>query len=171
MQRETDCALAEPHIYRLLSLFESAAYKSYIGNPCADHLLTLVKLNVFRAFVHNISILGYNRGWMTDDALSRFNIMGPHLNELQGVSIPASLQPTAVQQSQPHHPWLDFFPFAQLRDRLIEHEDLIDDSGFCRDLMGFWNLPKDNFMLVWGDPWNPIIGKSQRHFYRSGDGL
>jgi hypothetical protein len=46
------------------------AYRSYCGDPRADHRLTLVKLNVFRAFVRNITALGYTREWMTDDSLT-----------------------------------------------------------------------------------------------------
>jgi hypothetical protein len=53
---------------------------------------------------------------------------------------------------------LDFFPFANLRDVLILHEDDMDDVQLCRDLMGFYTMPseEDNCMLVWGDPWNPM---------------
>ncbi|OKL56242.1 hypothetical protein UA08_08544 [Talaromyces atroroseus] len=153
--QSTECRLTRLETYELQTLFEAAAYQSYIGNPRADHRLTLVKLNVFRAYVCNITALGYKREGMTDDSISRFNIHGPHA-PLEG-SIPASLQPTALQQTKAHHPWLDFFPFAQMRDNLVAHEDEMDDSQLCRDLMGFWNMAEhDNFMLVWGDPWDPM---------------
>ncbi|PWY66376.1 hypothetical protein BO94DRAFT_504351 [Aspergillus sclerotioniger CBS 115572] len=152
----TSCALAHPRIYRLLSVFEAAAYRSYHGNPQADHLLTLAKLNMFRAFVRNIAMLGYTREWMTDDALSRFSIHGPH-PKLPVTTLPPSLQPTDLQRRQIHHPWLDFFPFARLRDNLIENEDCMDEAQFCRDLMGFWTVPGEHScMLVWGDPWDPM---------------
>ncbi|KAL4872811.1 hypothetical protein BDV12DRAFT_126603 [Aspergillus spectabilis] len=111
------CLLPHPRLYRLLTIFEAAAYQSSQGNPQADHLLTLAKLNVFRAFVRSIAVLGYTREWMTDNALSRFSISGPHPASLPAEkNIPASLRPTELQQTQPHHPWLDFFPFARLRD-------------------------------------------------------
>lgn len=152
----SSCVLAHPRPYRLLSVFEAAAYRSYHGNPQADHLLTLAKLNVFRAFVRNIAMLGYTREWMTDDALSRFSISGPH-PKLPVAELPPSLRPTDLQRSQLHHPWLDFFPFARLRDNLIQNEDLMDESQFCRDLMGFWAVPGEhNSILVWGDPWDPM---------------
>ncbi|OJJ29876.1 hypothetical protein ASPWEDRAFT_177609 [Aspergillus wentii DTO 134E9] len=152
-----DCQLTHPGLSRLLSVFEAAAYQSYRGNPRADHRLTLVKLNVFRAFVCNITALGYTREGMTDDSLSRFSINGPQPASTPAESIPASLQPTALQRSQPHHPWLDFFPFARLRDKLIQYEDYMDESQFCRDLMGFWTMPdEDNCIIVWGDPWDPM---------------
>ncbi|KAJ5664191.1 hypothetical protein N7507_004922 [Penicillium longicatenatum] len=151
------CRLIDQDTYELLLLFESAAYRSYIGNPSADHLLTLVKLNVFRAFERNISALGYTRSWMTDDAISRFSICGPAQNDLPQ-SLPAGLQPTALQKSSAHHPWLDFFPFAHMRDELIRNEESLDDSQLCRDLMGFWTMPTEgeNCMIVWGDPWEPM---------------
>ncbi|KAJ5754085.1 uncharacterized protein N7511_008238 [Penicillium nucicola] len=151
------CHLSHPDLYHLLTLFESAAYRSYCGNPQVDHRLTLVRLNVFRAFVRNMTALGYTREWMTDDSPSRFSVMGPHPEFQNAVAIPASLQPTILQRKQPHHPWLDFFPFARLRDNLIRHADLMDNSQLCRDLMGFWTMPdEENCMIVWGDPWDPM---------------
>lgn len=162
-----ECRLSRPDTYQLLALFESAAHRSYIGSPHSDHRLTLVKLNVFRAFERNISALGYTRKWMTDDAISRFSVCGPLMKETPG-SLPTSLQPTALQISQAHHPWLDFFPCAHMRDELIRREDTIDDSQLCRDLMGFWSMPTeaDNCMLVWGDPWEPMNWEVTETFLR-----
>ncbi|GLB02475.1 hypothetical protein AtubIFM57258_003826 [Aspergillus tubingensis] len=162
------CVLPQPHIYRLLAVFEEAAYQSYAGSPQADHLLTLAKLNVFRAFVRNIAVLGYSREWMTDDAISRFSISGPSPSQvLPEQNLPSSLRPTQLQHSQPHHPWLDFFPFARLRDNLIQNENDMDDSQFCRDLMGFWTMPQENTcVFVWGDPWNPMNWEITESFLR-----
>ena len=161
------CRLAHPSLYRFLAIFEAAAYRSYYGNPRADHLLTLAKVNVFRAFVRNVAVLGYSREWMTDDALSRFSISGPHPKAVPVTNLPPSLHPTELQQSQPHHPWLDFFPFAPLRDNLIQHEDCMDDSQLCRDLMGFWTMPsEENCMLVWGNPWDPMNWEITEAFLR-----
>ncbi|KAL4936411.1 hypothetical protein BDV06DRAFT_216704 [Aspergillus oleicola] len=120
------CRLARPSLYRFLAVFEAAAFRSYYGNPRADHLLTLAKLNVFRAFVCNIAVLGYSREWMTDDALSRFGISGPHPKAVPVTNIPPN--------------------------NLIQQEDCMGDSQFCRHLMGSWTISsKDNCMLVWGN--------------------
>jgi hypothetical protein len=73
---------------------------------------------------------------MTYDAISRFSISGPVKNDLPE-SLPASLQPTILQKTSAHHPWLEFFPFAHMRDALIRNEETLDDSQLCRDLMGF----------------------------------
>lgn len=151
------CVLPHAGLYRLMTVFEAAAHRSYRGNPQADHLLTLAKLNVFRAFVRNIAVLGYTREWMTDDAISRFSISGPHPTTLPAVNLPLSLRPTDMQRSRLHHPWLDFFPFAQLRDNLIQNENSMDDTQFCRDLMSFWTVSSEsNCLLVWGNPWDPM---------------
>jgi hypothetical protein len=168
MATNRSCLLPHPHLYQLLTVFKAAAYQSYVGNPQADHLLTLAKLNVFHAFVRNIPVLGYTWTSMTDDAISRFSVSGPCRAESPlEYDLPPSLRPTKLQQSQPHHPWLDFSPFAQLRDNLIMNEDCMDDSQFCRDLMGFWSTSgEDNFMLVWGDPWNPMNWEITETFLR-----
>ncbi|GKZ38321.1 hypothetical protein AbraIFM66950_010451 [Aspergillus brasiliensis] len=167
----SSCLLPHPYLYHMLSVYEAAAYRSSLGNPQADHLLTLAKLNVFRAFVRNIAILGYTREWMTDDSLSRFSINGP-FQLTASTHIPPSLRPTELQQSRPHHPWLDFFPFARLRDNLIRNQDSMDDSQFCRDLMGFWTMPDEaNCMLVWGDPWIPMNWELTETFLKKWGGL
>ncbi|KAL4961594.1 DUF3425 domain-containing protein [Aspergillus stella-maris] len=152
------CLLPHAGLYQLMTVFEAAAYRSYRGNPRADHLLTLAKLNVFRAFVHNIAVLGYTREWMTDDAISRFSISGPlDPISLPAVDLPPSLRPTDMQRSHLHHPWLDFFPFTRLRDNLIQNEDTMDDTQLCRDIMGFWTMPSEtNCLMVWGNPWDPM---------------
>ncbi|RAL03712.1 DUF3425 domain-containing protein [Aspergillus ibericus CBS 121593] len=148
------------------------AHQSYRGNPQADHLLTVAKLNVFRAFVRNITVLGYTREWMTDDALSRFSIHGPHPTNPVGTSLPSSLRPTEMQRSELHHPWLDFFPFARLRDNLIRYQDCMDESRFCQDLMGFWTMPtEENCVLVWGNPWDPMNWEITEAFLRKWGGL
>ncbi|KAF7596059.1 hypothetical protein BBP40_003840, partial [Aspergillus hancockii] len=64
----------------LLTLFSKTAYESYIhGSPTSDHLLTLSKVNVFRAFATIMSTLGMtpHSSWMHDDALSPFTTLLP----------------------------------------------------------------------------------------------
>ncbi|KAJ6179016.1 Concanavalin A-like lectin/glucanase subgroup [Penicillium mononematosum] len=142
----------------LLRRFAKSAYESYArGDPTADHLMTLTKVNVFRAFAQNLRLIGWSEYWMDDDAISLFNTAlpprppRPDDNSL----IPANLQPTRIQKSIPHHPWLDFFPFPKMRDNLIEAGDDWDDEQLCHDIMGFWGeSTMDAGMLVWGEPWN-----------------
>ncbi|KAJ5150395.1 uncharacterized protein N7500_010584 [Penicillium coprophilum] len=142
----------------LLNRFANSAYESYVrGNPTADHLMTLTKVNVFRAFAHNLRLIGWSEFWMDNDAISPFNTAFPHKASPPNDSslIPSNLQPTRIQKSIPHHPWLDFFPFPKMRDNLIEAGDDWDDEQLCHDIMGFWGeSTMDAGLLVWGEPWN-----------------
>ncbi|KAJ5645739.1 hypothetical protein N7507_011750 [Penicillium longicatenatum] len=150
----------------LLDQFAKAAYQSYIlGSPAPDHLLTLSKLNVFRAFGHNMRLIGTDLDEMNDDAISVFNTILPSPPpEIGGSSpdqsmvndLPVSLQPTKVQRTIPHHPWLDFFPIPKMRDNLIQAGDEWNDEELCLEIMGFWTnaSSEDVGLLVWGDPWD-----------------
>lgn len=99
-----------------------------------------------------------------DDALSIFNnntIITNNPSPLPDVDIstlPESLRPTALQRLVPHHPWLDFFPFPEMRDRLIvaATAGYLDEDELCRDLMAFWDTRNSGATLVvWGVPWDP----------------
>ncbi|KAJ5963200.1 uncharacterized protein N7479_003076 [Penicillium vulpinum] len=145
-------------LQNFLDRFAKSAYESYAqGNPTADHLMTLTKINVFRAFAQNLRLIGWSEYWMDNDAISPFNTALPHKSSTADDNslIPANMQPTRVQKSIPHHPWLDFFPLPKMRDNLIEAGDDWDDEQLCHDIMGFWGeSTMDAGLLVWGDPWN-----------------
>jgi hypothetical protein len=135
----------------MMTRFSATAYERYYaGNPCLDHLLTLSKFNIFRAFVDNIQTLGMSIEHMGEDVFSPFSLALPNPYEK---NIPASLCPTTTQRYIPHHPWLDCFPFPQMRDNLINAADSFDDCELCCDLMDPTN--GDIGMLIWGDPWLP----------------
>ncbi|KAJ5081286.1 hypothetical protein NUU61_009550 [Penicillium alfredii] len=142
----------------MLQQFANSAYHSYIsGCPTADHLLTLTKVNVFRALVRNMELIGWSVEWMDDDAISPFNTFLPRRQPIsnENTDIPQGLQPTRIQTRVTHHPWLDFFPLAKMRDNLIEAGDHWDDDQMCRDIMGFWDSSaEDAGLLVWGEPWD-----------------
>lgn len=161
------CCLAPPEAQRLLVQFERSAYESYLlGRPTTDHLLTLTKLNVYRAFMSNISALGLTMDWMnSDDTLSPFNTFGPEL--VEQTSIPPSLRPTQLQRTVPHHPWLDFFPLPQIRDNLLRAGDFFDDEELCVDILGFWDTSGgEKSLIVWGDPWDPYSWEVTEAFVR-----
>ncbi|KAF3398276.1 hypothetical protein F1880_005606, partial [Penicillium rolfsii] len=139
-----------------LEHFETSAYQSYIlGSPIIDHLLVLTKANVYRAFLHNITLLGLVAdGICKLDIVSPFNQFGPARTET--AIFPQSLHPTPCQSSLPHHPWLDFFPHPRVRDNLIRSQGGYDKNDFCLDILGFWNPNAlDNMLLVWGEPHDP----------------
>ncbi|KGO44899.1 Protein of unknown function DUF3425 [Penicillium expansum] len=139
-----------------LENFSKSAYQSYILNtPSTDHLITLRKVNVFRAFVHNLSVLGIaaERGCMPYDSISQFNTDGA--SKIDHTKLPVGLQPTQVQRKILHHPWLDFFPFPGMRDNLISAGDF-DEDQLCADIMGFWDLSDESCgLFVWGEPSDP----------------
>ncbi|KAL4869494.1 hypothetical protein BDV12DRAFT_167824 [Aspergillus spectabilis] len=160
------CYLGD-EIDKLLERFSQRAVESYIrGSPSADHLLTLCKVNVFRAFMSNMVTLGMSPGpeWMDDDALSPFSTSLPgYLTEDQ---LPPSLRPTVLQSTTVHHPWLDSFPFPRLRDNLILAGDF-DDHPLCVDIMGFWEVQEESCgLLVWGDPVEPRSWEVSENFLR-----
>ncbi|OJJ64212.1 hypothetical protein ASPSYDRAFT_38898 [Aspergillus sydowii CBS 593.65] len=149
---EYSCRLAPEDARRRLARFQMAAHWSYVtGNPTVDHLLTTVKLNVYRAFVENMAALGMDMSWMKDDAISPFCTSKPWPSNL---AIPTHLQPSTTQRRVPHHPWLDFFPHPRMRDRLVLAGDS-DDDELCIDIMAFWNPNADDAgLIIWGQPWD-----------------
>lgn len=58
----------------------------------------------------------------------------PHRSSRQDSSIPESLQPTVLQLTTIHVPWIDRFPFAKMRDNFITLVGIIDEEEFLRDL-------------------------------------
>jgi hypothetical protein len=142
----------------LLERFAKSAIESYArGDPTADHLMTLTKVNVFRAFAQNLELIGWSPYWMDYDAVSPFNQVLPQRESTPDdhSHIPLTLRPTRIQKSVPHHPWLDFFPLPKMRDNLIEAGDEWDDEQLCHDIMGFWGeSTMDSGLLVWGEPWD-----------------
>ncbi|PWY79220.1 hypothetical protein BO70DRAFT_338393 [Aspergillus heteromorphus CBS 117.55] len=156
-------------VQALLERFSQVAMENYIrGSPASDHLLTLTKLNVFRAFVSNMSALGMGMDddWChDDDALSLFNTKP--LGSIDESSMPLHLRPTKLQVKIPHHPWLDFFPLPRMRDNLVEVSDRFDDEELCMDIMGFWEHGTDSCsMLVWGEPTDPANWEVTEKFLR-----
>ena len=128
----------------------------------ADHLLTLVYYNVYRALIANVAILGLDLDLMvTDEYPSPFTPLSPTASSAL-LSLPPSLQPTSLQSSIAHHPQWDIVPDPAIRDNLLRKgEPNIDDVELCMDLIGSEarrsrheasNEPAG--CLVWGDPWS-----------------
>jgi hypothetical protein len=121
------------------------------------HLADTIRLNVFRAFAHNINILGFDEAWLTDDAISPFNTHVPPASS----NYPETMRPTALQASVEHHPWIDLFPCPRMRDNflaavLMKGEDAVDEDGLCHDVVD----PGDSAVveaaiIAWTDPWSP----------------
>ncbi|KAE8380457.1 hypothetical protein BDV26DRAFT_290380 [Aspergillus bertholletiae] len=153
--------------HRLLHLVTSAAYQNYIrGNLASDHLLTLTRANVYRAFLANITLLGLPvEGLCEANILSPFNLIGPAPPVLE--LLPQALSPTSTQRSCHHHPWVDFFPYPQVRDNLIRAQGRYDKHQFCLDILGFWDPgTPENMLLVWGEPCDPLSWEVTESFIK-----
>jgi hypothetical protein len=117
----------------------------------ADHLLTLVQYNLYRACAANAHILGLDPRSMHDDIISPFC-------KPEGIHrlLPESLMPTETQVGVRHHPYIDLFPFRSLRDQLILLEGCIDEDELCADLGGKNSGTEHTGLIVWSDPWDPM---------------
>lgn len=127
-------------------------HNSYVMNcPLSNHLLTLTKMNVHRAFMCNMVSLGITWEWMQDDSISPFYTVGPAKEFLP---MRPTLTPTALQRNSEHHTWIDLFPCPLMRDNLVKAGNEWDDEDLCSDIMGFWNgsSPDPQGLIVWGDP-------------------
>ena len=140
-------------ILQLMKQYESAAYQAHLlGSPRVDELLTLIQFNVFRALISNTSTLGFSMDWLQEDATSPWNTTCMPINS----SCPVSLQPTLVQRTIPHHPWIDLFPIPRMRDNMLLAGDSYDEYELCNNLVDFCDVPSERTgLVIWGEPWDP----------------
>lgn len=140
-------------ILEMMKQYEISAHQAQIlGSPRVDQLLTLIQFNVFRALISNTSALGFTMDWLEEDAISPWNSTSGSVIS----SCPASLRPTAIQRTIPHHPWIDLFPIPQMRDNMLLAGDSYDEYELCNDLVDFCDVPNEKTgLIVWGEPWDP----------------
>lgn len=161
---ESNSLATETRVARL----ERMAFQYYtMGSPRTDLLLNLVQLNFTRALLENIRILGLKSDQLHDDAISPFNTNGPWLdNSLH--NLPIHLQPTLIQRSIPHHPWLDLLPVRQMRDNLILAGEFEEETQLCLDMKGSGSMRSERGgIIVWSDPWDPAGWEVTEAFARS----
>lgn len=153
------------------------------ASPRADLLLTLIQFNVYRALIHNMTILKLDI--ITTDCVFEVSPEA-HLHAVSStppMPIPASLAPTTLQLTVLHPPWIDLFPLPRVRDNLILLQGSFDSDELCDDALGYivrddesdsedrpqcgnpergygidrekeWLKEERNGMIVWGDPWD-----------------
>ncbi|KAH8886608.1 hypothetical protein GQ53DRAFT_694599 [Thozetella sp. PMI_491] len=143
--------------HRVLS-FARAAYESFsLHSPRPTQLHLLIKLNALNAFARNAVLLGYPTDCLcADEMISFFPQQGPRTTNAS--KCPESLQPTTVQLSVIHHPWLDLIPFPVIRNRAIRAiaTGLLDEDELCTDLMEVdSDWAEAPSIIVWGDSSNP----------------
>ncbi|KAL5339831.1 hypothetical protein BJX70DRAFT_397300 [Aspergillus crustosus] len=143
-----------------------------LGCPTSSHLFTLTRVNVHRAFVANMVTLGIP--WdliVDDDAISPFVSRRPippppsssssttttTTTTASQTPYPITLHPTPLQQTLPHHTWLDLFPCPTMRNNLIARGNEWDDESLCTDIMGYWegSATGETSLIVWGEPSDP----------------
>lgn len=157
-----------PGTKAIMRRLEIIAHQAYtLGSPGTDLLLNLTQLNFTRALMENIRVLGLNSEKLHDDALSPFNTAGPWQYDLEHL-LPRSLQPTAIQRSISHHPWLDLLPVPQMRDNLIRAGEEYDETQLCLDMKGHKSVHTGSKgIIVWRDPWDPAGWEVTEAFARS----
>jgi hypothetical protein len=164
-QWDSLCGLEPAIAIQKLSQFEEHALNEWaIGSPRIDLLLTLTRFNVFRALFDNTSSLGFTLDWLQEDAISPF--YGSSVDsQLKSSSVPVQLRPTELQQHVEHHPWIDLFPFPQMRDNILREGEDFDDSPLCHSLIDNQEcLGERSGLIVWGDPWNPSSWEATAEF-------
>jgi hypothetical protein len=164
--RSDDVVYQIQQLYQASPVYAQLIQRRMLGSwvsPTADLLLNLVQFNVFRALVENAGVLSIGSDWMTDEAVSSVSegIFSPF--------VPNSLQPTQLQRRVQHHPWLDLFPFAVLRDSMVRlsvaSESREDD--LCFDVVGTCGSPSDRTgLIVWRQPWDPFSWEASEGFLR-----
>lgn len=142
--------------------FAEHAYTSYMqGTPALSHLSLLVKFNLSSALERNAEILGFTSEYHDWNAISPFNKQGPALgltSSQRTIEWPTNLQPTQLQTTIEHHPWVDLFPWPRLRDNLLqafEHPEICDEDELCHDICEYNDLDGQSMLIVWGSPWDP----------------
>jgi hypothetical protein len=151
-----------------MARLEMTALQYYaMGSPRTDLLLNLISLNFTRALMENTRILGLTSDHLHDDAISPFNTAGPWQNDYL-LNLPINLQPTLIQRSIPHHPWLDLLPDPQMRDNLILAGDFEEETQLCLDMKGVGSARSGRSgIIVWSDPWDPAGWEITEPFVRS----
>ncbi|KAI0120700.1 hypothetical protein BJ170DRAFT_646450 [Xylariales sp. AK1849] len=118
----------------------------------ADHLLTLVRYNVYRGFALNALSIGLDPRTLHDDILSCFSHNTVHATK----TLPPPLQPTETQMALPHHPYIDIFPVRAVRDNLLRAGDTFSHDELCADFSGMNDSVEHTGLIIWGEPWDPM---------------
>lgn len=132
--------------------------KDHIYQAVATHtlsselLLPVTQWNIIRAMSTNATTMGLTMALLAEDIVSPFNTPGPSTTD-----IPPSLQPTYLQKSIIHHPWIDLCPVSSIRDALLRNLHLYSEDELCHDLFGSsGDCSQPTGLLIWGEAWDPF---------------
>ena len=100
-----------------------------------------------------------------EDTLSPYNHSGPRT--LEDLSAPPSLQPTMLQVTVRHHPWIDLFPLPEMRDSILRICGSAEEDDLCVDLVDVEENDREKpNLVVWGDPSDPQAWEATVPFLR-----
>ncbi|RBR01661.1 hypothetical protein FVER53590_25487 [Fusarium verticillioides] len=150
---KSGCVLLRPDAQGAIRQFVKKAYEDYVlGCRQPWYLSTLIQVNVFNALVQNGIALGFSDRWQRKGVISPFSIIGS-LEPCD--SYPENLQPTALQRTVRHHPWIDLYPIPKMRDNILPSLQHLDKDELCSDLLDVKpGLDEKPSLVVWGDPWD-----------------
>ncbi|KAH8656841.1 hypothetical protein BGZ61DRAFT_371959 [Ilyonectria robusta] len=161
------CFLALPGAQARLIQFAGQAYQDYmLASPRPAVMQTLVQLNVLNALNRNAAVLGITMASLcAEDSVSPFNHSGPRKPD--DPLPPPSLQPTALQMSVHHHPWIDLFPLPEMRDSFIRICGSAEEDELCVDLVDVEENDREKpNLIVWGDHSDPRAWEATVPFLR-----
>lgn len=161
-----------------LRRFADHALKSYAtADPCADHSLRLIQLNLINGLTRNAVSLGFDFDWLVCEVVSPFGsdqgrgsicqrrrspttASFPASSPIAAApSMPTSLAPTSMQLKTRHHPWVDLFPLPTLRNNLLVAAQVLspeDEQELYNDVLESGGGRREwAGLVVWGEPWDP----------------
>ncbi|KAL5366531.1 hypothetical protein BJX96DRAFT_38104 [Aspergillus floccosus] len=117
----------------------------------SEFLLPVTQWNIIRAMVTNATMMGLTMALLAGDIISPFNACEPVT-----ANLPPSLQPTYLQKSIIHHPWIDLCAVSSVRDALLRNLHLYSEDELCDDLFGkSSDSTEPTGLLIWGEAWDP----------------
>lgn len=147
------CRLGPSERNAFISLLRADTVGGAVGHFLnLELLLSVQQYNIFTAMATNAACIGLSMESLRHDIPSPFNTSLPW-----SMNLPPSLQPTTLQKQKVHHPWVDLFPIASVRDVLLKNDGKFDDDELCHDLFG--SCGKDERgpgMFIWGEAWDPF---------------
>ncbi|RGP63756.1 aryl-alcohol dehydrogenase [Fusarium sporotrichioides] len=164
-----------PRRIRHISGLIRQAYEDYsLHAPRPTYLQILIRLNVLNGLARNAVCIGFPpEGLCRDEAISPYSTDGPqrHNSPRPATSCPSALQPTFLQTTVVHHPWIDLLPFPQLRDNILMDMEvgLLNDDELCEDLLVVddpRDLANKPSLIVWGESWDTRAWEANPAFLR-----
>ncbi|KAF4502757.1 alcohol dehydrogenase [Fusarium agapanthi] len=142
---------------RLRNLIRQSLVDYSLQTPRPSNLHIIIRLNVLNAIADNATAIGFPKESLCrDEFISPFYQIGPI--QIPSPSCPTSLQPTPLQRSTAHHPWIDLLPFPNFRDNILRgmQKGLFDDDELCGDLLGVegGGVGEQPSLLVWTVAWD-----------------